>query len=207
MAEKGWIQAGAYATVANSKDLPLPFPIESPTLEGYLYPETYMVPASGVDVKRLVTKQLETFNERFLSKHPEGFGSRSLHEIVVVASMLEREEPKPVNRPLVAGIIYKRLVRNFGLGIDATSRYTLVDWNNRADFLVQLRDPNDPYNTRERKGLPPTAIGNPSIESLEAAVKPEKSEFLYYLHDAQQTLHPARTLREHEANRDRFDVH
>jgi UPF0755 protein len=103
--------------------------------------------------------------------------------------------------------MWKRVDRNFGLGIDATSRYTIPDWNNREDFLVQLRDPEDPYNTRLRKGLPPTAIGNPAIESLEAAANPESSEFLYYLHDAQQNLHPARDATEHEANRAKFGVY
>jgi UPF0755 protein len=207
LAEKGFITAGAYAEVALNKSVEMPFPIESPTLEGYLYPETYKIPAGGADVKKLIARQLETFQERFLVKHPDGFGKRTLHEIVVVASMLEREEPKPVNRPIVAGIMWKRLDRKFGLGIDATSRYTLEDWNDRKAFLVKLNDPEDPYNTRKRIGLPPTAIGNPVLVSLEAAVNAQPTEFLYYLHDAQQNLHLARDAAEHEANRKKFNVY
>jgi UPF0755 protein len=207
LAEKGLIKAGAYIEVATAKSVETPFPIESPTLEGYLYPETYKVPAAGVDVKRLIGNQLQEFQNRFLAKHSDGFGKRSLHEIVVVASMLEREEPKPSNRPLVAGIMWKRVDRNFGLGIDATSRYTLPEWNDRSAFLQKLRDPSDPYNTRLKTGLPPTAIGNPTLASLEAAANPEGSEWLYYLHDAQGNLHPARDAREHEANRAKYSVY
>jgi UPF0755 protein len=206
LAAGGWIEAGAYTAVTTGKSVPLPFPIEGPTLEGYLYPETYRIPAGRIDVEDLVVRQLETFRERFLEKHPDGFGKRSLHQIVVVGSMLEREEPKPHNRPLVAGIMWKRLDIVTPLGIDATSRYTIADWNDRKAFLKQLRDPADPYNTRLRNGLPPTPIGNPAIASLEAAMKPEASEFLYYLHDAQQNLHPGRNLAEHEANRRKYDV-
>jgi UPF0755 protein len=207
LAEKGLITAGAYAEVATKKTVDLPFPIESPTLEGYLYPETYKIPAAGANVEKLIVRQLETFQERFLSKHPDGFGKRTLHEIVVVASMLEREEPKPENRPIVAGIIWKRVDRKFGLGIDATSRYTLEDWNDRKAFLVQLNDPEDPYNTRKRIGLPPTAIGNPVLVSLEGAVNAKPTEYLYYLHDAQQNLHLARDAAEHEASRKKFNVY
>ena len=124
-----------------------------------------------------------------------------------MGSMLEREEPKPTNRPLVAGIMWKRLDIDLGLGIDATSRYTLEDWNDWRGVPEELRDPKDPYNTRLRRGLPPTAIGNPGAASLEAAMRPEASEWLYYLHDAQQNLHPARNEREHEANRLKFGVY
>jgi UPF0755 protein len=207
LADLGWIEPGAYAVVATRKDLDLPFPIESPTLEGYLYPETYMVPSGQVDVKRLIRRQLETFQERFLTAHPDGFGGRSLHEVVVVASMLEREEPKPLNRPLVAGIIYRRYDNEIPLGIDATSHYELADWNDRPGLLRALKDPDDPYNMRMRRGLPPTAIGNPVLVSLEAALKPEKSPYLYYLHDKDGNIHPARNAAEHEQNRAKYGVY
>lgn len=207
LADKGWITAGAFTEVATKKAVTVPFEITNPSLEGYLYPETYMVPNGHVDVKRLIERQLATFQERFLSKHADGFGKRTLEQVVIVASMLEREEPRPSNRPLVAGIMWKRVDRNFGLGIDATSRYTLPDWNDRKAFLEKLNDPDDPYNTRKRVGLPPTAIGNPAIESLEAACNPEGSEYLYYLHDAEGNLHPAKDAAEHERNRAIYNVH
>jgi UPF0755 protein len=124
-----------------------------------------------------------------------------------MASMLEREEPTPSQRSLVAGILWKRLDHGWKLGVDATSRYTLEEWNDRGAFLRQLRDANDPYNTRLREGLPPTAIGNPGLVSLEAALAPIESEYWYYLHDADKILRPGRNAAEHEALRRRYNVY
>jgi UPF0755 protein len=121
--------------------------------------------------------------------------------------MLEREEPMPSNRPIVAGILWRRIDLGYPLGVDATSRYELKEWNDRAAFLVKLRDQSDPYNTRHKKGLPPTPIGAPTYASFEAALKPTASEFLYYLHDAQKQLHPSRNAEEHEALRKKYDVY
>lgn len=208
LAEKGWIEPGAYAELATSKAVDLPFEVTSPTLEGYLYPETYRVhPPPRFTPEDLIERQLATFDERFLSKHPDGFGGRTLHDVVVMASMLEREEPKPAQRPMTAGILWKRLDNGWQLGVDATSRYELPDWNDKKAFLTHLRDPDDPYNTRLRHGLPPTAIGNPDASSLEAAVAPEPSEYWYYLHDSTGTFHGARNGDEHDANRRKYDVY
>jgi UPF0755 protein len=206
LARAGLIEAGAYIAVAEGKTVEAPFAVTSSTYEGYLYPETYMVPASAVDPGQLVARQLETFDRRFVSKKDD-LGKRSLHEIVVMASMLEREEPNPDNRPLVAGILWKRIDTNNALGVDATSRYTIENWNDRSAFLTQLRDPDDPYNSRLRKGLPPTAIGAPTLESLEAAMNPTSSEYWYYLHDEKGNLHPGRNAAEHEALRKKYNVY
>lgn len=207
LAAKGWIEAGAYAKTATNKSVSAPFEITSPTLEGYLYPETYMVSPSAFSAEGLIQRQLATFQERFLSKHADNMGERSLHEVVVMASMLEREEPKPENRPLVAGILWKRIDTGNALGVDATSRYDLENWNDRSAFIKNLKDPDHAYNTRMKKGLPPTAIGNPTVSSLEAAISPERSEFWYYLHDGDGNLHPSRNAAEHDAKRDQYGVH
>jgi UPF0755 protein len=208
LAAKGFIEAGAYKAVAEGKTVDAPFDVTGATYEGYLWPETYMVqPPGKFNVDRFVVRQLDAFNDNFVQEFGDRLGDRSLHDVVVVASMLEREEPSPANRPLVSGIIWKRLDKGWQLGIDATSRYTIQNWNDRKAFLKQLRDPDDPYNTRLRKGLPPTAIGNPAIHSLEGAVSPKSSEYWYYLHDSKQTLHPARNAAEHDANRKKFNVY
>jgi UPF0755 protein len=130
-----------------------------------------------------------------------------LHDVVVVASMIEREEPNPVHRPTVAGIIYKRLDRNIALGIDATSRYKLVNWEDERAFRAVLKDPADEYGTRVRVGLPPTAIGNPTQSALEAAIRPSATEYLYYLHDKEGRFHGGRNAAEHEANRAKYGVY
>lgn len=205
LAKKGWIKPGEYAKLAESKAVDLPFPVTSPTLEGYLYPETYRVEPKSFTAKGFIERQLTTFKNKFLDQAK--LGDRSLHEVVVMASMIEREEPTPSNRPLVAGILWKRIGAGWNLGVDATSRYTLPEWNDRQAFLGKLRDPADPYNTRLRPGLPPTAIGNPGVEALNAALNPEPSEFWYYLHDAQGAIHGGRSAAEHEANRAKYNVY
>lgn len=207
LAEKGWIKPGEYKRLATKKAVKLPFEIESPTLEGYLYPETYRVEPKSFTAKKFIERQLETFDERFLAKYKTKLGKRSLHEVVVMASMLEREEPKPSQRPIVAGILYKRIANDWNLGVDATSRYTLDTWNDRKSFLKQLRDPADVYNTRLRAGLPPTAIGNPGTVSLQAAMMPKESPWWYYLHDGDGTFHGAKDSAGHEANRRKYNVY
>ncbi|MEW5739469.1 MAG: endolytic transglycosylase MltG [Myxococcota bacterium] len=206
----GRAEPGEYLKATASADgYKAPFPLPQGTLEGYLYPETYNLPKGKVDVRVLVQKQLDEFAARVWTplEAEVKASKRSLHELVTMASMLEREEPTPSNRPLVAGILWKRIDQGWALGVDATSRYELEEWNDRQAFLVKLRDRDDPYNTRHKKGLPPTPIGAPTRVSFEAALKPTASEYLYYLHDANKVLHPSRNAEEHEALRKQYDVY
>ncbi len=208
LADSGWAPAGAYLeATASAAGMDLPFEV-STTLEGYLYPETYRLVRADFEVRDLVSRQIATFVERFYEPYVDDIreSGRSLADIVKMASMLEREEPTPELRPKVAGVLYKRLDNDVALGVDATSRYRLSVWNDRKAFLKKLRDPADEYNTRLHTGLPPTAIGAPSLKSLVAALHPERSAYWYYLHDANQRIHFARTAEEHEANRRRYNV-
>ncbi|MFT5679983.1 MAG: UPF0755 protein [Myxococcota bacterium] len=207
---KGWIEAGEYATLAaKPEDFTATFPLPDDTLEGYLYPETYMVDAEKFTAEGFIQRQLDTLTERFYTENADAItaSSRDWSDLLIMASMIEREEPTPANRPLIAGILWKRIDSNWFLGVDATSRYTLDEWNDRRAFLGKLRDPDDPYNTRLRYGLPPTPIGNPGQVALEASLKPEESEFWYYLHDSKQVLHPSRNQAEHEAYRKKYNVY
>ncbi len=208
LAAEGWIEAGDYRALAEDFDaLELPFAVQGPTLEGYLYPDTYQVSARGFEVDAFIERQVQTFWDRFGQAHAHGAGGRSLHELVVMASMLEREEPHPPYRSTTAGVLFKRLDGGWNLGVDATSRYTIADWNDRSAFIRQLKDPDDIYNTRLRPGLPPTAIGNPGVQSLQAAAAPVQTEYWYYLHDSSGQVHWARNGREHENNRAKYDVY
>jgi UPF0755 protein len=163
----------------------------------------------GFSVEELIQRQLDAFAARFYDANRDEIArsGRSLNDLVVMASMLEREEPVPAQRPLVAGILWKRIDKGFPLGVDATSRYELAEWNDRKEFLKHLRDQKDPWNTRYNPGLPPGPIGAPTVESLLAALRPEKSEFWYYLHDAKKKLHPSRNAQEHEALRAKYQVY
>ena len=208
---RGYIEAGAYIrAAADSSRFKAPFLLPKRGLEGYLYPETYAVDREEkLDVHELIQRQLDAFVARFYVPYAAEIAAsgRSLDEVVIMASMLEREEPTPAQRPVVAGILWKRTNMKFPLGVDATSRYGLAEWNDRKEFLKKLRDPGDPYNTRVNVGLPPGPIGAPTVASLQAALRPALSEFLYYLHDAQKILRPSRNGAEHEALRAKYNVY
>ena len=206
----GLITAGAYRDAASHAELfTAPFQLPTGSLEGYLYPETYHVVPGALNVHELIQRQLDTFTERFYLPHRDELANcgRTLHEVVTMASMLEREEPVPAQRALVAGILWKRVDKGFPLGVDATSRYELPEWNDRKAFLVKLRDASDPWNSRLRKGLPPGPIGSPTVDSLQAALAPKASEFWYYLHDGERHLHPSRNAEEHEALRRKYNIY
>ena len=216
LVEQGLAKPGAFIAAASEparyvlRFVPTGEKFEPTNLEGYLYPETYKIPKDGpLDLARLVQRQLDTFHERFAGPYADEIakGSRSLHALVTMASMLEREEPKPAVRPKVAGVLWKRIDKGMPLGVDATSRYGLADWNDRGAFLKKLRDPSDTYNTRLHAGLPPGPIGAPALPSLVAALRPEASPYWYYLHDAEQNIHFAKDGAGHEENRRVYDVY
>ena len=207
---KGWIKAGEYAKLANDPSLfTASFELPDDSLEGYLYPETYMLSPDRFDAQKFIQRQLNVLDDNFYTPNKDAIqkSKRSFDELMIMGSMLEREEPKKKNRPLVAGIIWKRLDNSWNLGIDATSHYGLEDWNDRKGLLKALRNTKDPYNTRLRSGLPPTPIGAPSVGSLEAALHPEASAYWYYLHDSKQNIHPAKNAAGHEANRRKYNVY
>ncbi len=210
LAAKGWTQPGEYAALAaNPTQFKAAFPLPEATLEGYLFPETYMVIPEKWSTQDFMQRQLDLFAERFYLPNKAAIESngKGLADLVIMASMLEKEEPTKDQRPLVAGILWKRIGASWNLGVDATSRYTLEDWNDRKAFLKQLRDPSDPYNTRLRPGLPPTPISNPGLTALTAALAPTESEYWYYLHDEKKIIHPARDEAEHERNRATYNVY
>ena len=210
LAKKGLIKAGEYTSLAAQPGLfKADFPLPKASLEGYLYPETYMIVPHQFTTKKFIQRQLDTFHEKYYKHQKSSIAksSRSLEQLVIVASLLEREEPTAKNRPLVAGIIWKRLDKPMYLGIDATSHYNLPNWNDRKGLLRNLKDKSDPYNTRLKMGLPPTAIGNPNVDSLKAALNPEASKYWYYLHDKNGVIRPATNLKGHERNRRKYNVY
>ncbi|HPO05692.1 MAG TPA: endolytic transglycosylase MltG [Candidatus Gracilibacteria bacterium] len=178
------------------------FPFLENSLEGYLFPDTYFVDELSLDVLDFLRKALQNFQDQFLSAENKVAiqkSGKSLAEIVIMASMVEKEENTEENRPLVAGVLWSRLQKGIALGVDATTRYELgknTEPLYRSDF-----ESNSPYNTRRQKGLPPTAISNPSLSALQAALYPQASDYLYYLHDARGQIHFAKTNDEHNKNR------
>jgi uncharacterized YceG family protein len=151
-----------------------------PSLEGFLFPATYELDP-GSDVNVLIPQQLDAFKQNLAEVNLAYAKKKNLtpYDVLIIASMIDREVQVAKERPLVAAVIYNRLRQGMPLGIDATTRY---EYNNFEDQLTQeqLSTPS-PYNTRLRAGLPPTPIGNPGLDALQAAAHPAKVNYLFYV--------------------------
>ena len=101
------------------------------------------------------------------------------YDVLIIASMIEREAELPRERPLVAAVIYNRLKQGMPLGIDATIRYFTNNW--QRPIRESELQADEPYNTRLNRGLPPTPIGNPGLASLQAAAHPAHKPYLFYV--------------------------
>ena len=154
----------------------------APNLEGFLFPATYPVrPNETAD--QLVSEQLLAFEQNFKRVDLSYAKSKNLtpYDVLIIASMVQREVQVPKEMPLVAAVIYNRLSRGEPLGIDATTRY---EYNNWTDEITQDQlDKDTPFNTRLNAGLTPTPIGNPGLDAIKAAAKPAKVNYLFYVVD------------------------
>jgi peptidoglycan lytic transglycosylase G len=149
--------------------------------EGFLFPSTYHFTAT-TSAERLVANQIAAFEERWrtVDLRVARQRQRTPYDVLVIASMVERETVVPGERRLVAAVIYNRLERGMPLAIDATIRYGLGVPGTRPLTRAHLRS-DSPYNTRRFKGLPPTPIGNPGLASMRAAAAPAAVDYLYYV--------------------------
>lgn len=156
-------------------------------LEGYLYPDTYSFPPDTTPqavIKTMVTRFREVWGG--LQAEHGGGVQRTPREILTVASLIETEAKLPEERPLVASVIYNRLKLGMPLGIDSSVIYASKlagKW--KYDGKVYLSDLErvSPYNTRKVAGLPPGPIASPGASSLEAALKPAQTDYLYYVRE------------------------
>ena len=172
---------------------------EASTSEGYLFPDTYFFMPSTTP-QEVITRLRERFDERVASASPNvTSSSRSLDDIVIMASILEREAKGLEDKRIVAGILWKRLDSGMPLQVDAPFGY-LHSENGYTPTAADLQS-SSAYNTYIHMGLPPTAISNPGLEALLAAAFPEQSEYLYYLTGKDGQMHYARTFEEHKRNR------
>jgi cell division protein YceG involved in septum cleavage len=149
-------------------------------LEGFLFPASYEL-YSGRPVTELVGQQLDAFHANFGGGevHRAKVLGVTPYDLLIVASIIEREAGIAHDRPLVAAVIYNRLRLNMTLGVDATLRYALHDFTHPLTE-AQLAS-NSPYNTRIHKGLPPTPISNPGAAAIHSAGHPAHVSYLYYV--------------------------
>jgi peptidoglycan lytic transglycosylase G len=177
------ITGSGYLAATSSSALPGRFAGDGKrrSLEGFLFPATYDLYETD-PAPVLVRKQLDAFNLNW-AKVKLGYSrSKNLtpYDVLIIASMIEKEVIVPRERPLVAAVIYNRLHQRMPLGIDATLRYGLGIPPTQAITKQDLAS-DSPYNTRKLPGLPPTPIANPGLPSIQAAAHPAKVDYLYFV--------------------------
>ncbi|MGH3134241.1 MAG: endolytic transglycosylase MltG [Gaiellaceae bacterium] len=151
------------------------------SLEGFLFPSTYEF-SQFTSSARLVRDQLEHFAQQWSTVSLRYDRSKNLtpYDVLIIASMVEKETVAPEERRLVAAVIYNRLRAGMPLGIDATIRYGR-DVPGTEPLRQSDLESDHPYNTRRRLGLPPTPIANPGLASIRAAANPARVDFLFFV--------------------------
>jgi UPF0755 protein len=190
------------ATEERDWSLPPYLPKDAQNIEGFLFPETYEFlegDTKANDVIRRLLDQFGTEAETLPWANADRLGVEP-YEVVVIASMIEEEAKLEEERALIAGVIYNRIELGMTLGIDATLLYDDPTPDGQLSFSDLEFD--SPYNTRINPGLPPTPIASPGRASLEAALNPADTTFLYYVLCGPDGRHEfGETAAEHEANR------
>jgi uncharacterized YceG family protein len=155
-------------------------PRSTPSLEGFLYPDTYQL-REPISISALVADQLTQFHKQFSTVSLAYARSKHLspYDVLIVASIIEKEAATAHDRPLVASVIYNRLKDGIALGMDSTTRYEFNDYT--KPLTSSQLSAQSPYNTRLNKGLPPTPIGNPGLSAIQAAAHPAQTNFLYFV--------------------------
>lgn len=177
------------------------------SLEGYLLPDTYEFPYQ-CDEKVVLKRFTDEFKNRVVplwEKRKAKSPLKTLREVVILASLVEREAQVPRERPVIAGVYVNRLRIGMMLQCDATIQYALG--KQKAVLLYSDLELDSPYNSYKNYGLPPGPIANPGMSSLEAAMSPTPSKYLYYVRDDVKndgSHRFGRTDEEHNANRARY---
>lgn len=183
---------------------------DAPSLEGYLFPDTYLF-ARGVSAAAVANTMVARFRREMESKFLSEIQSSnsSLHEVITLASLVEKETPDPAERPVIAGVFERRLNKRMPLQCDPTVVYALRLHQGLADLRSEPITRSDlrldsPYNTYRRAGLPPGPICNPGRASILAALNPAPGDSLYFVSNSRGSHFFARTLQEHQRNVARY---
>lgn len=172
------------------------------SLEGYLFPDTYRITPND-SPQDVMMRMLGNFDNKLTADIREEITKqgKTLDEIVNMASILEKEVQTEKDMAMVAGVLWKRISEGEGLYVDATLEY-IVEKN--GELTVQDLALDSPYNTRKYRGLPPTPINNPGLTAILAAIRPEASEYYYYLTAKDGTTIFSKTNDEHNRNKVKY---
>lgn len=201
---QGFVEEDEFWAAVMDSEYPYSFlsglPGDERRLEGYLFPDTYLV-HQGATSREIVSAMLARFDQeavRLRLNERARQAGMTFHEMVTIASMLEKEASTEADRKLISGVIRKRLDIGMPLQICFTVIYALGD-PTRQVVLYEDLQVQSPYNTYLYPGLPPGPIANPGSVSLQTALEPEASDYLYYLAKPDGSHVFSRTLAEHNA--------
>ena len=174
--------------------------------EGQMFPDTYRVPKDAT-AGAIATLLKENFLKKITPKMAEDMKKEklALEEVIILASIVEREGKTGQDRPVIAGVLLNRMQKGWPLETDATLQYALGYQSKDKTWWKKTLTQDDklidsPYNTYMNPGFPPGPISNPGIQSINAVIYPKKTEYMYYLHDEKGNVHFAKSLEEHERN-------
>ena len=172
--------------------------IDADTLEGYLFPDTYYFP-SGLDSKTIIATMVKQFRVAFKPEwtvRAKELGM-SVHAVVTLASIIEKETGAPEERPLISSVFHNRLKKGMRLETDPTVIYGIADFD--GNIKRRHLETYTPYNTYKIKGLPPGPIASPGAAALEAALYPAQSDYLYFVSKKDGTHQFSATIKAHNA--------
>lgn len=177
--------------------------------EGYLFPDTYLIPKDA-DIGMIVSQMRGNFDVKYATLDTANT-DLTQEEIVILASLIEREAITDAEKPIIAGILLNRLNAGMTLQVDSTIQYAKgQNISNKKWWepvtLEEYKTVRSDYNTYLFAGLPPGPISNPGLVALRAAAKPATTDYFYYLHDKNRTIRYAKTLNEHNENIEKFGL-
>ena len=184
-----------FLSLANDPALLEQYGVTGPSLEGYLYPDTYHL-ARGISASTAIDTMVNRFWEVVspLRKRAEDVGMK-MEDVIILASIVEKETGLAEERPTIASVFLNRLKRGMRLESDPTVIYGLKDFDGnltREDLMKATH-----YNTYIIRGLPPGPIANPGLEAIKAVLFPAKTDYLYFVSKNDGSHHFSRTLSEH----------
>lgn len=165
-------------------------------LEGYLFPETYPFYEENPPLQDMISQMVDEMNNE-VTPYLDSMKELNVHEVLTFASLLELEATASTDRRKIAGVFYNRLEEEMPLQTDPTVLYALGEWKDRV--VYEDLEIDNPYNTYKNAGLPPGPIAAPGLESIEATLDPKRSDYLYFLADAEDgEVYFSESLEEHE---------
>jgi UPF0755 protein len=206
---EGWRMEEVASKVGKDLDIPEQEFLKY-SREGYMFPDTYLIPrdATAAAIAKMFT---DNFDKKITPQMREDAKKTGLtfDQVITLASIVEREGRTSEDRPMIAGILLKRLKEDWPLQVDASLQYILgyqaadKTWWKKSIF-DEDKKLKSPYNTYANPGLPPKPICNPGIESINAVIYSKDSDYMYYLHDTTGAVHYGKTIEDHEANITKF---